>query len=475
MRGRQWRPRSISGGRQHSEQRLTGDGLTDEDRAGVPRALELRVDLIAQSFVRNADDVRALRALLPADGPRLVAKIETRAAVDDFDDDLRQVADGIMVARGDLGVDIPFEEVPLVQKDLVRRATAAGRFAIVATQMLESMTGAPRPTRAEASDVANAVLDGADAVMLSAETAIGAVPDRGAPGDGAHLPRRPKRRRATRRAAGRRQVRTRRRDHCRRPLHGDHAHAARRRCGASPGPAARLSCCPCSARASRSSHSRSARSWLAASPSAAASCRWSCRRPARARAAHRTDGERVALAEGPRATMRPCMLVTTSHQPAGINRLEIHKLGGRWLDDQRGGRSSLPGRADDGDTATQDELRHPEWTTDWPQRGESSVRSANNNEILRNYPGGARGCQQTRLMGSEDRWAPSPVGGAVPRRRRGRELVGRVADGLPDGRTWTTVILISCATTRLARESVLGRALPRPSGAPSGSTAVEQA
>ncbi len=155
--------------------RLTGDGLTDDDRAAIPRALELRADLIAQSFVRSAEDVRALRALLPADGPRLVAKIETRAAVDNFDE-IAQVADGIMVARGDLGVDIPFEEVPLVQKDLIRRATQAGRFSIVATQMLESMTSAPRPARAEASDVANAVLDGTDAVMLSAETAIGQFP-----------------------------------------------------------------------------------------------------------------------------------------------------------------------------------------------------------------------------------------------------------------------------------------------------------
>jgi pyruvate kinase len=155
--------------------RLTGDGLTDEDRAAVPRALELRADLIAQSFVRNADDVRALRALLPADGPRLVAKIETRAAVDGFDG-IAEAADGIMVARGDLGVDIPFEEVPLAQKDLIQRASRAGRFSIVATQMLESMISAPRPTRAEASDVANAVLDGADAVMLSAETAIGQFP-----------------------------------------------------------------------------------------------------------------------------------------------------------------------------------------------------------------------------------------------------------------------------------------------------------
>ena len=155
--------------------RLGDTGLTDDDRAAVPRALELRSDLIAQSFVRSAEDVQALRALMPADGPRLVAKIETSAALHNFDA-ICAAADGIMVARGDLGVDVPFEDVPLIQKDLVRRATAAGRFTIVATQMLESMTGAPRPTRAEASDVANAVLDGADAVMLSAETAIGSYP-----------------------------------------------------------------------------------------------------------------------------------------------------------------------------------------------------------------------------------------------------------------------------------------------------------
>lgn len=161
------------GGVNVPSERLPDVGLTEDDRAAVPRALELRVDLIAQSFVRTAADVRALRSLLPADGPRLVVKIETRAGVDNFDEILAE-ADGVMVARGDLGVDLPFEEVPVVQKDLVERA--AGKFTIVATQMLESMTGAPRPTRAEASDVANAVLDGADAVMLSAETAIGAYP-----------------------------------------------------------------------------------------------------------------------------------------------------------------------------------------------------------------------------------------------------------------------------------------------------------
>jgi pyruvate kinase len=156
-------------------ERLTGGGLTDDDRAGVERALELRVDLIAQSLLRTAGDVSELRGLLPPEGPLVVAKIETQQAVDNFDEILA-VADGVMIARGDLGVDIPYAEVPVVQKRLVRRALGAGRFSIVATQMLESMTSSARPTRAEASDVANAVLDGTDAVMLSAETAIGAYP-----------------------------------------------------------------------------------------------------------------------------------------------------------------------------------------------------------------------------------------------------------------------------------------------------------
>ena len=158
-------------------ERLTGPRLTDADREAIPRALQLKADLIAQSFVASGQDVRDLRALL-GDGPAapaVVAKIETRAAVDDFDDIL-DASDGVMVARGDLGVDLPFEDIPLIQKMLLRRARDQGRCAIVATQMLESMTNAARPTRAEASDVANAVLDGTDAVMLSAETAIGDFP-----------------------------------------------------------------------------------------------------------------------------------------------------------------------------------------------------------------------------------------------------------------------------------------------------------
>jgi pyruvate kinase len=156
-------------------ERLTTSALTAKDRADVPRALGLEVDLIAQSFVRRAEDIGTLRDLLGADGPLIVAKIETRAAVDDFDRIL-DAADAVMIARGDMGVELPYEEVPIIQKQLVRRALDRGVPSIVATQMLESMIASPRPTRAEASDVANAVFDGADAIMLSGETAIGEYP-----------------------------------------------------------------------------------------------------------------------------------------------------------------------------------------------------------------------------------------------------------------------------------------------------------
>jgi pyruvate kinase len=130
---------------------------------------------VAQSFVRRAADVAELRALLGSTGPPIVAKIETRPAVEDFDA-ICGVADAVMIARGDLGVELPYEEVPILQKQLVRRALDLGVPTIVATQMLESMIAASRPTRAEASDVANAIFDGADAIMLSGETAIGAHP-----------------------------------------------------------------------------------------------------------------------------------------------------------------------------------------------------------------------------------------------------------------------------------------------------------
>jgi pyruvate kinase len=156
-------------------ERLSVPALTDKDRADVPRALDLGVDYIAQSFVRRAADVTSLRTELGDAAVGIMAKIETRPAVDDFDAIL-EVVDAVMIARGDLGVELPYEEVPIIQKQLVRRALDRGIPTIVATQMLESMVEAPRPTRAEASDVANAVFDGADAIMLSGETAIGRFP-----------------------------------------------------------------------------------------------------------------------------------------------------------------------------------------------------------------------------------------------------------------------------------------------------------
>jgi pyruvate kinase len=156
-------------------ERLSLPAVSERDRVCLAAALELGVDFVAQSFVRRAADLLELRAAIGGDSVPIVAKIETRAAIDAQDEILAET-DAIMVARGDLGVEIDFEDVPLVQKELVRRARIAGVPVIVATQMLESMTAAPRPTRAEASDAANAVLDGADAIMLSAETAVGAYP-----------------------------------------------------------------------------------------------------------------------------------------------------------------------------------------------------------------------------------------------------------------------------------------------------------
>jgi pyruvate kinase len=155
--------------------RLGLPAITDRDREALAAALDLRVDLVAQSFVRSAADVAGLRASMGARVLPIVAKIETRPAVEDIGRVLEE-ADAVMVARGDLGVELPIEETPIVQKEILLAARGAARPAIVATQMLESMTHAPRPTRAEATDVANAVLDGADAILLSAETAIGEFP-----------------------------------------------------------------------------------------------------------------------------------------------------------------------------------------------------------------------------------------------------------------------------------------------------------
>ncbi len=155
--------------------RLSLPPVTDRDREMLRHVLDLGVDLVAQSFVRDPSDIEELRAAMEGRPVPIVAKIETRPAVENFERIL-DVADAAMVARGDLGVELPMEEIPLVQKRLLRAARVAGRPVIVATQMLESMIRSPRPTRAEANDVAIAVLDGADAIMLSGETAIGEFP-----------------------------------------------------------------------------------------------------------------------------------------------------------------------------------------------------------------------------------------------------------------------------------------------------------
>ena len=150
-------------------------GPTDHDLVLARAAQAAGADAVAASFVQRAADVQRLIDALGADRPQVVAKIETASAVEQADEILA-VADAVMVARGDLGIRLPLEDVPHVQKRLVRAAIAAGRPVITATQMLESMVTAAYPTRAEVSDVANAVFDGTDAVMLSAETAVGADP-----------------------------------------------------------------------------------------------------------------------------------------------------------------------------------------------------------------------------------------------------------------------------------------------------------
>jgi len=156
--------------------RLSAPALTDKDRADAAFAVDLGVDYLALSFVRKASDVAELRLLLPADDPPgIVAKIEHPDALAEIDA-IVEAADAVMVARGDLGVELPAEEVPVIQRELVRLCRSRGKPCIVATQMLESMIEHPTPTRAEVSDVSTAVFGGADAVMLSAETASGAYP-----------------------------------------------------------------------------------------------------------------------------------------------------------------------------------------------------------------------------------------------------------------------------------------------------------
>jgi len=156
---------------------LSVDAVTDRDLEHLAFALDHGVDWVAVSFVKSPDDMQRVRRFIAARGlsTPTIAKIEKHEALERIDEIL-QTADGIMVARGDLGIEIPLERVPLAQKDLIARTNRAAKPVITATQMLESMITKPRPTRAEAADVANAIIDGTDAVMLSAETAIGAYP-----------------------------------------------------------------------------------------------------------------------------------------------------------------------------------------------------------------------------------------------------------------------------------------------------------
>jgi pyruvate kinase len=157
--------------------KLSTPALTEKDRRDLAFGIEHKVDYVALSFVRQASDVEECKALVKSLGGTapVIAKIEKREAMDNLSAIL-DVTDGVMVARGDLGVELSTEEVPVLQKRIIEMANAAGRVVITATQMLESMIENPRPTRAEASDVANAILDGTDAIMLSAETASGAYP-----------------------------------------------------------------------------------------------------------------------------------------------------------------------------------------------------------------------------------------------------------------------------------------------------------
>ncbi len=158
--------------------KLGVSAFTGHDRACLEFALKNGVDAVSQSFVETAADIEAVRAAAKAFGkqPFIIAKIERSDALEHFDEILK-ATDGIMVARGDLGVEVPIEQIAVIQKQLIARASCVGKPVIIATQMLESMTASRLPTRAEATDVANAILDGTDCVMLSGESAMGKYPE----------------------------------------------------------------------------------------------------------------------------------------------------------------------------------------------------------------------------------------------------------------------------------------------------------
>ncbi|HIH31411.1 TPA: pyruvate kinase [Candidatus Woesearchaeota archaeon] len=185
VKGREIRCRVSIGGEVNTRKNVNIPGaivdlpaISDEDISDIEFGIEKKIDFIAQSFVKTAEDVLAVREILRRNNAghiHIIAKIESFQAMENLDR-IVDAADGIMVARGDLGVQIPIENIPNAQKSIIKKCNIAGKPVITATQMLESMTKNPKPTRAEATDVANAILDGSDAIMLSGETASGKYP-----------------------------------------------------------------------------------------------------------------------------------------------------------------------------------------------------------------------------------------------------------------------------------------------------------
>ena len=174
----------LNSGKMSSRKRVAAPGvalglpaISEQDEKDILFGIENDMDFVAASFIQRAADVKALRELITKNGGHMeiISKIENLEGVKNIDE-IIAASDGIMVARGDLGVEIPAEDVPLIQKDIIKKCNAVGKIVVVATQMLESMTTNPRPTRAEVSDVGNAILDGADVIMLSGETAGGKYP-----------------------------------------------------------------------------------------------------------------------------------------------------------------------------------------------------------------------------------------------------------------------------------------------------------